>query len=253
MWLKAKTCALAASLAAVLAVPAGAGVVPVTIGASWDGPSQTLQKIVDGLYGPGSINVQTDYMGAHASDPDPWFWIDNKLSALLVTEVAGNADYNVVGWYEENGTKPVIDGVGDGVIFNGNATQGASAIVTFDHPMTKFGFYLNPNGPLDATWAPEPEKFYTNRFYNDLGPNGGAAVHAPFDGDVQALVFDVSRFTQPNTWLVCFEDLDAGANPSPCCYPTDNDYNDFVFEVTAFGATPTVPMTFGALKSKYLK
>jgi hypothetical protein len=250
---KSKACVVAVALAAFWAVPAGAGVVPVTFGTSWDPPSQTLQKILDARYGAGAINVNTDYLGAHADDPDPWFWIDNKLSALLVQEVAGNADYNVVGWYEENGSKPVIDGVADGVIFNGNATQGVSTLVTFDHPMTRFGFYLNPNGILDAVWAPEPEKFYTNRFYNDLGPNGDGAVHAPWNGDVQALVFDVSRFTQPNTWLVCFEDLDAGANPSPCCYPTDNDYNDFVFEVTAFGATPTVPMTFGALKSKYLK
>lgn len=254
MWLKAKTCALAVSLAAVLAVPAGAAVVPVTIGASWDGPSQSLQKIVDARYGVGAINVQTDYMGAHPTDPDPWFWIDNKLSALLVTEVAGNADYNMVGWYEENGSRPVIDGVGDGVIFNGAAAQGAMTYVTFDKPMTRFGFYLNPNGVLDAPFASEPEKFYTNRFDNDLGPGGGPALHAPFDGDVQALIFDVSRFTTPNTWLVCFEDLDAGSNPGALgSAATDNDYNDFVFEVTAFGATPTVPMTFGALKSKYLK
>lgn len=253
MWLKAKTCALAVSLAAVLALPAAAGVVSVTLGTSWDGPSHTLQKIVDARYGVGAINVQTDYMGAHPTDPDPWFWIDNKLSALLVTEVAGNADYNVLGWYQENGSKPIIDGIDDGIIFNGSASQGAVSYVTFDKPMTRFGFYLNPNGPLDAPFAAEPEKFYSNRFYNDLGPNGGTALHAPFDGDVQALVFDVSRFTTPNTWLVCFEDLDAGSNPSPCCDGTDNDYNDFVFEVTAFGATPTVPMTFGALKSKYLK
>ena len=254
MWLKAKTCALAVSLAAVLALPAAAGVVPVTIGTSWDGPSQTLQKIVDNRYGVGAINVQTDYMGAHPTDPDPWFWIDSRLSALLVTEVAGNADYNVVGWYLENGTRPTIDGIDDGVIFNGVATDGDMAYVTFDKPMTRFGFYLNPNGPFDAPFASEPEKFYTNRFYNDLGPSGGTALHAPYDGDVQALVFDVSRFTMPNTWLVCFEDLDAGSNPGAMgTSATDNDYNDFVFEVTAFGATPTLPMTFGALKSKYLK
>lgn len=245
-------CAAAAlALAAATASPARA-VVPVVFGTSWDGPTKTLQKIVDARYGAGTINVKTDFLGAHPGDPDPWFWIDNRFSTLLVREVAGNADQNIVGWYEETGAMPVIDGVGDGVIFSGPASAGATALVNFDHPLTRFGFYLNPNGPLDAVWAPEPEKFYTNRFFNEHGPNG-TAVHAPFDGDVQALVFDVSRFTQPNTWLVCFEDLDAGANPGPCCYPTDNDFNDFVFEVSAFGATPTVPMTFGALKAKYLK
>ncbi len=253
MRMKAILCATTVlALAAVSALPARAAIVPVVFGQSWDGPAKTLQKIVDARYGVGAINVTTDYMGAHASDPDPWFWFGNQLSALIVKEVAGNADYNVVGWYEETGTMPVIDGVGDGVIFSGTASSGATAFVTFDHPMTRFGFYLDPNGPLDVPWAPQPEKFYTNRFYNDRGPNG-TAIHAPWDGDVQALIYDVSRFTQPNTWLVCFEDLDSGSNPAPCCYPTDNDYNDFVFEVTAFGATPTIPMTFGALKAKYAK
>jgi len=252
--MRMKSILCAATVLALVAVarPARAGVVPVVFGQSWDGPSKTLQKIVDARYGVGAINVTTDYMGAHAGDPDPWFWFGNQLSALIVKEVAGNADYNVVGWYEENGSMPVIDGIDDGVIFDGSAGAGATAYVTFDHPMTRFGFYLDPNGPYDVPWAPQPEKFYTNRFYNDRGPNG-TAVHAPFDGDVQALIYDVSRFTQPNTWLVCFEDLDSGSNPAPCCYPTDNDYNDFVFEVTAFGATPTVPMTFGALKAKYVK
>ena len=246
------SCAVAAmGLCAVLASPAHAAV-PVVFGTSWDPPSQSLQKIVDARYGVGAINIQTDFLGAQPGDPDPWFWIDNRFSALLVREVAGNANTNLVGWYEETGSAPVIDGVGDGVIFNGPASDGSTAFLTFDRPMTRFGFYLNPNGPFDAVWAPEPEKFFTNRFYNERGPNGIPA-HAPFDGDVQAIVFDVSRFTQPNTWLVCFEDLDAGSNPAPCCYPTDNDYNDVVFEVTAFGATPTVPMTIGALKVKYLK
>lgn len=241
----------ALSLCAALSTPARAAV-PVVFGTSWDPPSQSLQKIVDERYGVGAINIATDFLGGKNGDPDPWFWIDNKLSALLIREVAGNANNNLVGWYEETGSFPVIDGVNDGVIFSGPAGDGTMTVVMFDRPMTRFGFYLNPNGPLDAVWAPEPEKFHTNRFYNERGPNG-IPVHAPFDGDVQALVFDVSRFSQPNTWLVCFEDLDAGANPAPCCYPTDNDFNDVVFEVTAFGATPTVPMTIGALKAKYLK
>jgi hypothetical protein len=237
-------------LATALATPAHA-VVPVVFGTSWDGPSNSLQNIVDARYGAGAIHVTTDYMGAHAGDPDPWFWFGNSVSALMITEVAGNADRNTLGWYVEDGHKPALADVQSNVVFDGPATAGAMTVVTFDHPMTRFGFYLNPNGPGDAINAPEPELFFTNRFYNDPGPNG-TAIHAPFDGDVQALIFDVSKFTHPNTWLVCFEDLDSGANPAPCCTPTDNDFNDLVFEVTAFGATPTVPLTMGALKAKYL-
>lgn len=243
---------LGSLLFAAPALAAGAGgPVDVVLGQSWDGPSGNLQSIVDNAYGPGVINMATDYVGAHPGDLDPWFWVGDQVSTYLVREIAGNANRNILGWYLETGTKPVIDGIDDGVVFDGPSGAGASSIIYLPAPMTKFGFYLNPNGPLDAINAPEPELFFTNRFYNDPGPDGSGAIHAPYGGDMQALVFDISDYAGPNTWLVCFEDVDSGANPGPCCATTDNDFNDFVFEVTAFGATPTSKVTFGALKSKY--
>jgi hypothetical protein len=238
-----------------VAVPSQAAMT-VVWGDSWDGPTQSLQAIVDGIYGAGQIDVKTDYLGAKASEPDPWFWLDNQFSALLVKEVAGNADRNQVGWYEETGSVPVLlhDGQHDGLVFDGAAGAGVAAIVSFSKPMTRFGFYLNPNGPGDATNAPEPEKFYTNRTYNDLGPDGSGALHLPSGGDVQALVYDVSRFKGANTWLVCFEDLDSGATPGAMGQAqTDNDFNDFIFEVTAYGATPVQLLSFGGLKAKYAR
>jgi hypothetical protein len=236
-----------------IAAPSRAAV-DVTLGASWDGSNKSLQKIVDGLFGAGRISVKDDYLGRKSGDPDPWFWFDNRFSTFLVKEVAGNANRNQLGWYEETGTQPVItnDNIHDGIVFDGPDGAGTTAVVSFIKPLTRFGFYMNPNGSLDAANAPEPEKFYTNRRYNDLGPDGRGALHAPFDGDVQALIYDLSLIEGPNTWLVCFEDLDAGANPGPAgSAQTDNDYNDFIFEVTAFGATPVQPLTFGALKAKY--
>ncbi len=230
---------------------AAAGPVDVVMGQSWDGPSANLQSIVDTAYGPGAIHFDTDYIGAHPGDLDPWFWVGDEVSTYLVREIAGNANRNILGWYLETGTKPVIDGVNDGVVFDGPSGPGTSAVIFLPTPMTKFGFYLNPNGVLDAINAPEPELFFTNRFYNDAGPDGSGALHAPAGGDMQALVYDISDFAGPNTWLVCFEDVDSGADPGPCCTTTDNDFNDFVFEVTAFGATPTQPLSFGALKTKY--
>ena len=244
---------LCCALAALFAAAPAHAVVKVVFGTSWDGPTHELQAIVDGLYGAGQINVKTDYLGAKPGDPDPWFWMDSTFSSLLVTEVAGNADYNQVGWYTETGSMPVLtnDGVHDGLVFDGPASAGASAIVTFARP-TRFGFYLNPNGPRDATNAPEPEKFYTNRAFNDLGPDGKGVLHQPYGGDVQALVFDISRFAGANTWLVCWEDLDSGAMPGPWGQAqTDNDFNDFVMEVTALGATPAHELSLGALKARY--
>jgi hypothetical protein len=224
---------------------------PVVFGTTWDGPGNDLQSIVDARYGPGLIDVTTDYIGADAGDPDPWYWVDAGFTAFIVSEVAGNANQNVVGWYQETGVAPVIDGVNDGVVFTGPANPSNPAVFVPLGGVVNFGFYMNPNGPGGSINAPEPELFFTNRTYNDLGPSGAGAIHAPFDGDVQALVYDISAFTAPNTWLVCFEDLDSGADPAPCCDPTDNDFNDFVFEVTAVGVTPVTPLTFGAIKTRY--
>lgn len=226
--------------------------VSVVFGTSWDGPSATLQSIIDARYGAGRINCLADFLGAKAGDPDPFFWVDAGFSAFLVREIAGNANNNVVGWYvePENGSKPIIDGVDDGVVFDGPSGAGTTSVIVFDRPRQRFGFYMNPNGPGDATNAPEPEVFFTNRHFNDVGPDGLGALHVPVDGDVQAIIFDVSQWTHANTWLVCFEDLDSGANPGPCC-TTDNDFNDFVFEVTALSVTPNQPLSFGALKIRY--
>lgn len=238
-------------LALALAAPAARAQVPVVFGTTWDGAGNSLQDIVDARYGPGMIDVATDYIGHDAGDPDPFGWTDLQFDALLVREIAGNANQNVVGWYKEDGAMPVIDGVDDAVVFNGPDGAGTARFIVFPVP-TAFGFYMNPNGPGGATNAPEPEKFFTNRLFNDRGPDGSGAVHAPLDGDVQALVFDISAIVGvPNSWLVCFEDLDSGAQPGPCCATTDNDFNDFVFEVQAIGTTDAKAISFGKLKSIY--
>ena len=250
-WFVPAFLAVSACVAPLCASPAHA-VAPVTIsfGATWDSPTLGLQQIVDNYIGiPGAVNVQTDYMGAHNLDLDPWFWVGRQIPALLITEVAGNANRNEIGWYRETGTLPVIDGVDDGIVFTGSQTTGANVLITFPSGLTKFGFYMNPNGVLAAPNAPEPELFFTNRFYNDRGPSG-TALHTPFNGDVQALVFDVSQYKGPNTWLVCYEDVDSGAPVTSCCSGTDNDFNDLVFQVTALGATPTQTLTFGQIKTR---
>lgn len=242
--------ALVCALSLVIAAPALAQVT-VVFGTTWDGPGNALQDILDSEYGPGLVSVVSDYIGASASDPDPFYWTGIGFESYLVREIAGNANRNIVGWYLEEGTQPVIDGVDDGVIFDGPSGAGHTVSLDFGGTPTDFGFYMNPNGTQGANNAPEPELFFSNRFYNDLGPDGSGAVHEPFDGDVQAIVFDVSPWTQPNTWAVCFEDLDYGADPGPCCGTTDNDFNDFVFEVTVAAPVPVQETTFGAIKAMF--
>lgn len=241
---------LAAALVLVANGPASA-TVPVVFGTTWDGPGTTLQEIMDAAYGVGAVNCGTDYIGAHPGDPDPFYWTGTGFSTLLVREIAGNRDTNALGWYLETGAQPTIDGIDDGIVFAGPMSDGATAIINLSSGNVPFGFFMNPNGNGGATNAPEPEKFFTNRRWNDIGPDGSGALHVPLDGDVQAIVFDVSRFRGPHTWCVCFEDLDSGANPGPCCQTTDNDFNDLVFEVTVLGPLPVKAMTFSQIKALY--
>lgn len=206
----------------------------ITMGNSWDGIS--LQEILDAEYGPGVINVATDYEGYLPGDADPGYWEDLGLDAIIVREIAGWANRNTMGWYLETLTgAPSIDGIDDGVIFTGPMSQGQTAMVTFPNGPIRFGFWLNPNGDLDATNAPEPEHFFTNRFYNDIGPDGSGAIHAPFDGDVQCLIFNISALRGRPAWVLAWEDIDSGSELAPAWNPTktDNDFNDLVVEILA--------------------
>jgi hypothetical protein len=253
-WLPLLACAAIVSSSLLSSTTANAAPpAPATFGVSWDGAANDLQHIVDVYTGvPGAINVTTDYMGAHDGDLDPWFWIGTNVPALLVTEVAANKDLNTLGWYLENGGDPRVGFVPGGVVFSGPQGNGATTVITFPSGVAKFGFSLDTHHLVNTATGTANEVFYTNRHFNDAGPFGQGALRAPLDGDVQALVFDVSQWKgKPNTWLVCFEDLDAGQAIQPCCTGTDDDYNDFVFEISALGATPTTTLSFGALKALY--
>ena len=194
---------------------------------------------------------------------------------------------HVLGWYVEDGTAPGQPGDGGVLAFSSGRTR-QDAIMTLPGMRTRFGFYLEASESSEASEDDEDghgndehgngdhprgpwKRYFTNRKLNDCGPEGQGAVHTPFDGDVQALVFDVSRWAGADTWLVCFEDRDSGAMPDRevigadsddddeehegddrrRCRVSDNDYDDVIIEVGAEGATPARSLTFGALKLLY--
>lgn len=225
---------LGAALAVSATATTAAAQFSVTMGNSWDGVS--LQQILDAEYGPGVINVATDYEGFLPGDADPGYWEDLGLDAIIVRELAGWANRNTMGWYVETlSGAPAIDGSDDGVIFTGPMAQGQTAVVVFPGGVTRFGLWLNPNGTDNATNAPEPEIHFSNRFYNDIGPNGSGALHAPFDGDVQCLIFNVSALRGRPAWVLAWEDIDYGSPLSAnwSTTTTDNDFNDLVVEIIA--------------------
>jgi len=248
--------------------------IPVDFG----GHSHELQDLVDHRYGKHRIKVLNDYIGARGGDTDPWCWTNGQVGALTIRLLRVGSHQDAVGWYLENGSQPILP-EGGGMLFGERCRAGQEAAVWFKRGGASMGFYVDAEKKKgrraddddDAPEAGNRERFYTNRLLNDAGPGGAGATHPPFDGDVQALVFDVSHLTGKPTWLVCFEDRDSGGRPTrtyrdaadeddPEDEPeemehgrrtADNDYFDVVFEVTTDTYTPVHPITFGALKLRY--
>ena len=219
------------------------------IGTSWLGPPGRLQSVIDATYGAGRINVQTDYLGAGPGEPDGIVWNSIKWTVLQVREVSGASHRMDLGWYVETGSvlPPSIIGQNAGPVFKRSGPSDVA--LAFRNRPRDIGFYLRT---ADAGSGLGARIFFTNRAFNDAGPGGAGALHDPLEGgDIQALVFDVSTWTRPFTWLVCFEDHDSGAQPGPCCNGTDNDYADYVFEVRAQATTETAAQSFGFLKALY--
>lgn len=238
----------------ILLFPALASGFVVTWGSSWD--NIPLQTVLDNEYGPGAINAATDYEGYNPGDGDPAYWADLGLDGLIIREIAGFKNNNTMGWYAEDlSGAPVIDGVDDGVVFAGPLSQGATVSIVFPGGMTQFGFYLNPNGTQDGGGnAPEPELFFTNRFYNDLGASGSGSPHAPFDGDPQCLVYNITDLKGGvPTFVLAWEDLDYGSpiTPGYTWDSTDNDFQDLVVEISAMSPVPEQDTSWGSVKALF--
>lgn len=241
-----------AALALLVAAAPAFAVSPISIvvGPSRDGSLQDLQKKVDHLLGFGALNVRTDFIGAHPGDPDPFFWFNPGGRGVAVTLIDRKSPHGVLGWYQETGTTPVIDGLGDGVVFDDQRMRGTRALVRLPASVARFGFYVSRRGGDRDEEDGGSYLYFTNRLFNDRGLHGRGAEHAPWDGDVQMLIYDVSRFLGPNTWLVACEYSDSGAPIGMGRGESDNDYSDILYTVTALGATtPAGTTSFSRVKA----
>src|SRR5687767_12538534 len=67
-----RVAAMASFAATLMFASISQATVPMVLGPeSWDGSSNRLQNIVNNLYGPGAINVETDYIGHDVGEIDP--------------------------------------------------------------------------------------------------------------------------------------------------------------------------------------
>ena len=238
---------VALALVALAAPVFAASPVPVSVGRSRDGVLQDLQHKVDLLVGPGRVNVQTDYLGAKAGDADPWFWI-NPGRPIQLTLVDRKSPSYVVGWYNESGAEPVLDGVDDALVLDRVRLRGVRVGFQVPRTVVRFGFFLTQNNP---GLGHSTVKHCTNRTFNAPGCRGQAPAQQPLDGDPQMLVYDISRWAGPQTWLVACEIDDAGLRMGHGDGECDHDYSDVIFTVSGVAITPTLNSTFGKVKQRY--
>ena len=243
----------ALALLLVTSLPAtAASPVSVTIGRSRDGVLWDLQRVVDKAFGPGRIDVRNDYIGAHAGDPDPWMWTTVPGKAIVMTLIAKKHPNGTLGWFCDQGTPPLLNGTGDGVVLERSRLRAAPTTLRLPSTVRRFGFFVEREpGSTDIDGDGQANVYFSNRMYNDMGAHGAGALHAPFDGDVQMLVYDIGRLTAPDTWLVAVEYSDTGDATGTQDGQSDNDFSDFVFTVTGVGVTPTQATSFGRLKALY--
>jgi hypothetical protein len=228
---------------------AAASPLRVAIGPSRDGPAHDLQHKVDALVGTGRVDVRSDYVGARPGDPDPWSWT-NTGEPMTLHLVDRRSPGFVVGWYAEGPVHPSPDGpeqVLGGVVLDNGRKRGATVVFRVPGTVRRFGLFVADTDDPGAAWT----RHRTNRTLNPPGPDGAGAAHEPWDGDVQLLVFDVSRWLGRDTWLVAGEISDTGRRVGHGADESDNDYSDVLFTVTGASATPAVTTTFGRVKSLF--
>jgi len=158
-----------------------------------EGNRMGYEYIQDLINGQGySVNAQNGYV----TNPDPFYLTGQGDSTFTLNlELAGNANSNILGYYQ-------LDGSGNKLytqIFGGLDSAGVvkSATITGN-----FGLYLQTKN--NDIW-------YTDRFLNNND------ISAP-----QGLVYELENNSK---WMVAWEDLKFGTG--------DNDYQDMVVTVTA--------------------
>ena len=197
-----------------------------------DGPSSSLQDILDGITVPGPSSV--DASGAvndAIADANDSFWSFNSGSSgtvEMIVELAGFAPGNRFGIYDHSDMTKMVE------VFPGSASTGSIANVN----IIADGSVLLNGVDSGVNFAANLFGFYFinspgTTFYADTSANGDGFDHmVAFQGtgDTIDLPGSIGTTTwDPDNWIFGWEDLPGGG---------DKDYQDMVFHVTNLKPNP---------------
>jgi hypothetical protein len=181
---------------------------------SWDGAGQNLEYyfaqwgVTSGI---GNIaNPALNYVNTgQVNGSTNWDSVLNPgTAAVMVLEVAGNANYNEFGIYQGSGSS-----INYTQYFNGPDSTGATTNLAI--PSGNFGFYLE--------YYPTQTYFYSD---DTLYPNGQGQL-AVYQGPVGGTTISVSGVGSlqwnSNDYILAWEDLPYGSS--------DQDFNDMVIYI----------------------
>jgi hypothetical protein len=204
-----------------------------------------LQEKVDECVGHKRVDVGRDFIGAHPGDPSAWSWTNNGLRGISLTLIASKSKVGGIGWYEDTGGTPVLDGVRSGVCIDGLRRRGIPMLMRLPTSVRRFGLYATQTPEGKKHRNDPPSVLFTNNLYNS--PNTDSR-HEPVGNDKQVLVYDVSRWLGPSTWLVACPSPDRDDEPS---HEDDDDTSYLLFSVSGPSVTPVQTMSFGQVKALF--
>ena len=205
-----------------------------------------LQRKVDELVGRRHLEVARDFIGARLSDPSTWCWTNSSMRGIAVSLIEGKAKLGAIGWYEDTDAAPVLNGINDGVVIEGLRKRNTPTLVRMPPAVKRFGFYVVQKAEGKKHRNDPPILLFTNNQHNNLD---NTATSELVGADKQMLVYDVSRWLGPRTWLVACPSPDRDEHPDR--EDDDDESNYLLFTVTGPSVTPAQTKSFGQVKAMF--
>lgn len=232
--------AFASMTAAGLLALSGTATADLISDTSDDGPGQDLQSLFDGWLGNDQDFDVNEQYETHAN----WqIGASGSSAATFIVSIAGNADNNAFGFYDQNDPGNRLE------VFGGGNENAEKRTITVDLEDNTFQTVNLDTAEVvdEASFSTANFGFYLendvvgNLFFSNAGLNDGEDQMVAFQGGdgMTADFYDTGEAPWlSNEWVLAWEDMPY--------QESDQDFNDLVLIVESVTPVPE-PMTLGLL------